>query len=46
VVAADIQYIFAVAEQIGEGTRTSAQKVRELSNTADELKQSVARFKI
>ena len=46
VVAANIQHIFAVTEQTGEGTRSTAQKVRELSRTAEELKQSVARFKI
>ncbi|MDM0114950.1 methyl-accepting chemotaxis protein [Variovorax sp. J22R133] len=46
VVAANIQHIFAVTEQTGEGTRTTAQQVRELSHMADELRQSVARFKI
>jgi twitching motility protein PilJ len=46
VVAANIQHIFAVTEQTGEGTRSTAQMVRELSRTADELKASVARFKI
>jgi twitching motility protein PilJ len=46
VVAANIQHIFAVTEQAGEGTRSTAQMVRELSRTAEELKQSVARFKI
>ncbi len=46
VVAANIQHIFAVTEQTGEGTRTTAQQVRELSHIADELRQSVARFKI
>ena len=46
VVAANIQHIFAVTEQTGEGTRSTAQMVRELSLTAEELKQSVARFKI
>lgn len=46
VVAAHIQHIFAVTEQTGEGTRSTAQMVRELSKTADELRQSVARFKI
>ncbi len=46
VVATNIQHIFAVTEQTGEGTRSTAQMVRELSNTAEELKQSVARFKI
>ena len=46
VVAANIQHIFAVTEQTGEGTRSTAQMVRELSRTAEELKASVARFKI
>jgi twitching motility protein PilJ len=46
IVAANIQHIFAVTEQTGEGTRSTAQMVRELSRTAEELKQSVARFKI
>jgi twitching motility protein PilJ len=45
-VAANIQHIFAVTEQTGEGTRSTAQMVRDLSRTADELKQSVARFKV
>ena len=45
-VAANIQHIFAVTEQTGEGTRSTAAMVRELSRTAEELKQSVARFKI
>jgi len=46
VVAANIQHIFAVTEQTGDGTRSTAQLVRELSRTAEELKASVARFKI
>ncbi len=46
IVAQNIQHIFAVTEQTGEGTRSTAQMVRELSRTAEELKQSVARFKI
>ena len=46
VVAANIQHIFAVTEQTGEGTRSTAQMVRELSKTAEELSQSVSRFKI
>ncbi|WP_236589851.1 methyl-accepting chemotaxis protein [Ramlibacter aurantiacus] len=46
VVAGSIQHIFAVTEQTGEGTRSTAQQVRELSRMADELRQSVARFKI
>ena len=46
VVASNIQHIFAVTEQTGEGTRSTAQIVRELSRTAEELRQSVSRFKI
>jgi twitching motility protein PilJ len=46
VVASNIQHIFAVTEQTGEGTRSTAQQVRELSRMAEELRQSVARFKI
>ena len=46
VVAANIQHIFAVTEQTGDGTRSTAQIVRELSRTAEELRQSVTRFKI
>ena len=46
VVAANIQHIFAVTEQTGEGTRETAKQVRELSHMAEELRQSVARFKI
>ncbi|MBC7435476.1 MAG: type IV pili methyl-accepting chemotaxis transducer N-terminal domain-containing protein [Bdellovibrionales bacterium] len=46
VVAGNIQHIFAVTEQTGEGTRTTAQQVRELSRMAEELRQSVSRFKI
>jgi len=46
VVADNIQHIFAVTEQTGQGTRSTAQQVRELSHMAEELRQSVARFKI
>jgi twitching motility protein PilJ len=46
VVASNIQHIFAVTEQTGDGTRSTAQMVRELSRTAEELRQSVSRFKI
>jgi twitching motility protein PilJ len=46
VVASNIQHIFAVTEQTGEGTRSTAEMVRELSRNAEELKQSVSRFKI
>jgi len=45
-VAGNIQHIFAVTEQTGEGTRSTATQVRELSAMAEELRQSVARFKI
>ena len=45
-VASNIQHIFAVTEQTGEGTRTTAAQVRDLARMADELRQSVARFKI
>jgi twitching motility protein PilJ len=46
IVASNIQHIFAVTEQTGDGTRSTAQIVRELSRTAEELRQSVSRFKI
>ncbi|MES2090555.1 MAG: methyl-accepting chemotaxis protein, partial [Pseudomonadota bacterium] len=46
VVVANIQHIFAVTEQTGEGTRSTSVLVRELSKTAEELQQSVSRFKI
>jgi len=45
-VANNIQHIFAVTEQTGEGTRATAQQVRELSLMANELRESVSRFKI
>ena len=46
VVADNIQHIFVVTEQTGEGTRSTAQQVRDLSRMAEELRQSVSRFKI
>ncbi len=46
VLADNIQHIFAVTEQTGEGTRATASQVRELSRIAEELRQSVSRFKI
>jgi twitching motility protein PilJ len=46
VVARNIQHIFAVTEQTGEGTRSTAAMVRELSTSAQQLRESVARFKI
>ncbi len=45
-VAENIQHIFAVTEQTGEGTKATASQVRELSRMAEELSQSVSRFKI
>ena len=45
-VAENIQHIFAVTEQTGDGTRATASQVRELSTMAEELRRSVARFKI
>lgn len=45
-VASNIQHIFVVTEQTGESTRTTAAQVRDLARMADELRQSVARFKI
>jgi twitching motility protein PilJ len=45
-VAANIQHIFAVTEQTSEGTRSTSQMVRDLARTAEELKATVARFKI
>ena len=44
--AENIQHIFAVTEQTGEGTRSTVQQVRELTRIADELRQSVSRFRI
>lgn len=46
VVAGSIQQIFAVSEQTSEGTRSTARQVRELLRMAEELRQSVSRFKI
>ncbi len=46
VVAENIQHIFAVTAQTGDGTRSTAGMVHELSRTAEELRQSVSRFKI
>lgn len=45
-VANNIQHIFAVTEQTGEGTRATAAQVRELSKMANDLRESVSRFKI
>jgi twitching motility protein PilJ len=45
-VASNIQHIFVVTEQTGESTRSTASQVRELTRIADELRQSVARFRV
>ena len=45
-VAGNIQHIFDVTEQTGEGTRVTSNQVRELSRMAEELRHSVSRFKI
>ncbi len=45
-VAGNIQHIFAVTEQTSDGTRSTAEQVRELARIAQELRQSVTRFKI
>jgi twitching motility protein PilJ len=45
-VAQNIQHIFAVTEQTGDGTRSTAQMVHELSRAAEQLRASIARFKI
>ncbi|HOI67962.1 MAG TPA: methyl-accepting chemotaxis protein, partial [Thiomonas arsenitoxydans] len=45
-VADNIQTIFTVTEQTSEGTRSTASLVRDLARVADDLRQSVSRFKI
>ena len=45
-VAGSIQHIFVVTEQTGEGTRSTAQQVRDLARMAEALRASVARFRI
>ncbi len=45
-VASNIQHIFSVTELTGEGTRSTALMVHELSRSAEALKASVARFKV
>ena len=46
VVAEHIQQIFTVTENTTEGTRTTSQQASELAKVAQELRSSVARFKI
>ena len=44
--ADNIQHIFVVTEQTERGTSSTAEQVRALAAMAEELRQSVARFKI
>ena len=45
-VAENIQHIFVVTEQTGEGTRSTAELIAELARVAGTLRDSVTRFKI
>ncbi|MGN6389235.1 MAG: hypothetical protein ACTHL1_06960, partial [Burkholderiaceae bacterium] len=45
-VAQNIQNILTVTEKTQEGTQQTAQSIRELSRLAEELKNSVSRFRI
>jgi twitching motility protein PilJ len=45
-VAQNIQNILTVTEQTQEGTQQTAQSIRELSKLAEELKNSVSRFRV
>ncbi len=45
-VALNIQSILTVTEQTQEGTQQTAQSIRELSMLAEELKNSVSRFRV
>lgn len=45
-VVGNIEHILEVTAQTSEGTRSTATLVRELSKVAEELRQSVARFRI
>ena len=45
-VAQNIQHILEVTEQTQQGTQQTANSIRELSKLADELKNSVARFRV
>ncbi len=46
VVAQSIQRILLVTEKTGEGTRANADQVRQLASMAEQLGQSVSRFKV
>ena len=45
-VAQNIQNILTVTEQAAEGTQQTASSIRELSRLAEELKNSVSRFRV
>ncbi|MDB5838131.1 MAG: pilJ [Herminiimonas sp.] len=45
-VAQNIQNILSVTEQTQEGTQQTARSIRELSRLAEELKNSVSRFRV
>ncbi|MGH8807261.1 MAG: methyl-accepting chemotaxis protein [Noviherbaspirillum sp.] len=45
-VAKNIQNILTVTEQTQQGTQQTAQSIRELSKLAEELKNSVSRFRV
>ncbi len=45
-VAENIQHILEVTEQTQQGTQQTANSIRELSKLAEELKDSVARFRV
>jgi len=45
-IAKDIREIFAVVEKTADGTRSNADTVRSLKTAANELKNSVARFRV
>lgn len=45
-VAQNIQNILTVTEQTQQGTQQTAQSIRELSKLAEELKNSVSRFRV
>jgi twitching motility protein PilJ len=45
-VALNIQHILEVTEQTQDGTQQTADSIRKLSELAQELKNSVARFRV
>jgi len=45
-IARDIREVFSVVEKTAQGTRANAETVRSLKTAANELKNSVARFRV